>query len=74
MGVVVLPEDEADQMPVLGDDGQGVELPVPDDVIGLLQAGALRGVDELVEGGHEVRDGGGGVQAADPVVPAGDEA
>ena len=74
VGVIVLAEHEAHQMAVVGDDGQGVELVVPDDVVGHLQAGALGGEDELFHRGHELADGGGGIHAADTVVPAGDQA
>ena len=74
MGVIVLAEHEAHQVSVRGDDGQGVELMVPDDVVGGLQAGALRRGDQLVRRGHEVPDRRGRVHAADPVIPAGDQA
>ena len=72
--LVVLAEDEVQQATVGADDGQGVELVVPDDVVGLLQAGALGGGDQLLPGGHKGGDAGGGVHAADAVVPAGDDA
>ena len=74
VGIIVLAEDKGHQMPILRDDGQRVELAVPDDVVGLFQAGALGGVDELFHGRHKVGDGGGGVHAAHPVVPAGHKA
>ena len=47
---VVLAEDEVHQVAVLVHDGQGVELVLPDDVVGLLQGGAGRGRDELLSG------------------------
>ena len=74
VGIIVLAEHEAHQAPVLGDDGQGVELVVPDDVVGHFQAGALRCGDDLLHRGHKVRHTGRGVHAADPVIPAGDQA
>ena len=74
MALVVLAEDEIEQPPAGADDGQGVELVVPDDVVGLLEAGALGGGDQLLKGGHEFGDPGGGVHTADAVIPAGDDA
>ncbi|MPM87588.1 hypothetical protein SDC9_134688 [bioreactor metagenome] len=74
MGVVILAEDEGNQRPLSGDDGQGVELVVPDQVVGLLQAGALRGEDQLFHGGHKGRYLLRAVHAADTVIPAGDKA
>ena len=54
MGIVVLAEDEVQQVVVLVHDGQGVELVVPDDVVGLFQGGGGGGGDELLARGHEV--------------------
>ena len=61
-------------MAVGGDDGQGIELVVPDDVVGGFQAGALGSGDDLLHRRHEGLHRSGGVHAADPVVPAGDQA
>ena len=74
VGVVVLAEHEGGHVAVLGDDGEGVELVLPDDVVGLLQAHALVGVDQGGEGGHELPDRGIEAHAAHPVIPAGDHA
>ena len=74
VGVIVLAEHEADQMAVRRQDRQGVELVIPDDVVCSLQAGALRGGDDLLRRSHELLDRCGRVHAADPVVPAGDQA
>ena len=51
---VVLAEDEVEQVTLLVDDGQGVELVIPDDVVGLLQGGRGGGGDELFARGHEL--------------------
>ena len=74
VGIVVLAEHKAHQMAVGRHDGQGVELVVPDDVVGGFQTGALRGGDDLLHRGHKFADRSGGVHAADPVIPAGDQA
>ena len=74
VGVIVLPEDEADQMAVGGEDRQRVELVLPNDVVCGLQGGALRRIDDLLSRGHEGLHLGGGVHAADPVIPAADQA
>ena len=74
VGVIVLAEHEAHQMAVVGDNGQGVELVIPDNVVGCFQTGALGSGDDFLHGGHKLADGGGGVHAADPVVTAGDQA
>ena len=74
VGVIVLAEHEGHQMTVCRDDGQRVELVVPDDVVGAFQAGALRGGDDLLHRRHEGLHPGGGVHAADPVIPAGHKA
>ena len=47
---------------------------IPDDIVGLLEGGALGGSNEPLIGGHEGADLGGGVHTADPVVTAGDDA
>ena len=73
VGIVVLAEHKAHQMTVLRENRQGVELVVPDNVIGDFQAGALRCVDELLHRRHEIRHLGVGVHAADPVITAGDQ-
>ena len=73
VGIVVLAEHETHQTAVSRHDGQGVELMIPDNVVGLLQAGALRGGNHLFRRGHEFRHTGGGIHAADPVVPAGNQ-
>ncbi len=74
VALIVLAEHEVQKPPIDADDRQGVELVVPDDVVGLLEAGALGGGNKLLEGGHELGHRGGGIHAADPVVPAGDDA
>ena len=74
MGIVVLPEDEGGEVPLPIQHRQGVELVVPEHVVGFLQGGAERRGDDLPGGGHEVRDRGIQAHAAHPVVPAGDKA
>ncbi len=74
MGVVVLAEHKGHQGPVLRDDGQSIELVVPNQVIGLLQAGALRGEDQFFHGSHKGRYLLFAIHAADAVIPAGDKA
>ena len=74
MGVVVLAEDDADQMVVVVDDGQGVELLVPDEVVGVLEGDVLVAHDELGARGHELGDELGVIIAAGAVVAAGDDA
>ena len=54
--VVVLAEDDAHQVVVLVHDGQGVELVVPDDVVGLLEGDVLVAHDEALARGHELAD------------------
>ena len=72
--VVVLTENKGDEPPLRVDDGQGVELVLPDNVVGLAEARTLRRGDELFGGGHELADGRGRIHAADAVVAAGDDA
>ena len=74
VALVVLAEDEVAEPAGPVDDGKGVQLVLPDDVVGLLEGGALRRPDELFKGGHESGDLGVRLHAAHPVVPAGDNA
>ena len=74
MGVIVLAENKGDQVAVFAEDGQGVELVIPDDVVGSLQAGAFGGRDDLFGRSHELGNRGGGIHAADAVITAGDNA
>ena len=67
---VVLAEDEVEQVILLVDDGQGVELVIPDDVVGLLQARRGGGGDELFARGHELTHRQVGAHARDAVVTA----
>ena len=73
MAVVVLAEDDAHEVVVVVDDGQGVELVVPDDVVGNLEANVLVAHDELLTRGHELGDLLLVVIAAGAVVTAGDD-
>ena len=70
MGVVVLAEHDADQVVVVIDDGQGVELLVPDEVVGVLQGDVLVAHDELGAGRHELGDLLGVVVARGTIVAA----
>ena len=73
MRIVVLTEDEVDEVVVLIDDGQGIELVLPDDVVGFLEGDAEATDLELGEGGHEVLDERILGCGADAVVTAGDD-
>ena len=74
VAVVVLAEDDAHKMIVVVDDGQSVELVVPDDVVGNLEADVLVAHDELLTRGHELGDLLLVVIAAGAIVTAGDDA
>jgi len=74
VGVVVLAEDDGHEVLVLVDDGQRVELVLPDDVVGNLERGAIGSRDELGERGHELLDLAVEVIAGETVVPGGDDA
>ena len=74
VAVVVLSEDDTHQVIVVVDDGQGVELVVPDDVVGNLEADVLVAHDELLTRGHELGDLRLVVIAAGAIVTAGDDA
>jgi len=54
MGVVVLAEDHILQVALGVNQGQGVDLVVPDDVVAVMQAGGIGGRDQLVQRGHEL--------------------
>lgn len=74
MAVVVLAEDDAHQVIVVVDDGQCVELVVPDDVVSNLEADVLVTHDELLTRGHKPGDLRLVVIAAGTIVTAGDDA
>ena len=74
VGGVVLPEYEVHQVVIVVHHRQGVELVLPDNVVGGLQGGVAGGGDELFPGGHEGLDLLGALHPGDPVVPAGDDA
>ena len=54
-------------------DGQGVELVLPDDVVGALQSGVGATGDQLFTGGHEGGDLLGAFHTGNTVVTAGDQ-
>ena len=72
MAVVVLAENDAHEVIVVVDDRQGVELVIPDDVVGNLEADVLIANDELLTRGHELGDLLLVVIAAGAIVTAGD--
>ena len=74
VAVVVLAEDEVPQAALPVDEGEGIELMLPDDVVGFLQGGGVGGGNQVLKLRHEVPDPGIGCHAADPVIPAGDDA
>ena len=74
MGVVVLAENKISELALGVDYGQGVELVVPDYIIGFFKRGGVRSGDELFEGSHEGRDLLVAGHAADAVVSARDYA
>ena len=71
---IVLAENQVKQVLIPVDNGQGVELVLPDDVVGFLEGGTLLGIDEGSKRRHELADRLVGGHAADPVVTAGDDA
>ena len=73
MAVVVLAKNDAHEVIVVVDDGQGVELVVPDDVVGNLEADVLVAHDELLTRGHKLGDLLLVVIAAGAIVTAGDD-
>ena len=74
MGVVVFAEYEAIEAAVFIEDRQGIDLVVPDDVIGFGEGDAVIGFDKFVDRGHEVFDLFALVHAAYAVVSGGNDA
>ena len=74
MGVVVFAENKISELAFGIDYGQGVELVVPNYIIGFFKRGGVRSGDELFEGSHEGRNFLVAGHAADAVVSARDYA
>ncbi|MPM45247.1 hypothetical protein SDC9_91933 [bioreactor metagenome] len=74
MGVIVLAEDEGDHVALPGNDRQGVEFVLPDDVVRFGKRDAFRAVDQPSNGRHETGNRRRGIHAARAIVPAGDNA
>ena len=74
MEVIVLAEHERAQAALVVDDGQGVELVLPDDVVGFLQGRAIGRGDHLLARRHEFAHRRLGRHAAHAVVAARDDA
>ena len=74
MAIVVLAENDAHKVIIVVDDRQSVELVVPDDVVGNLEANVLVAHDELLTRGHELGDLRLVVIATGTIVTAGDDA
>ena len=72
--VVVLAEHHVHETAFGVHDGQGVELVIPDDVVGLTQGGAGGSGDQLFDRCHEGADLLLAGHAADAVIAAGDDA
>ena len=72
--LVVLSKDQGNQVAPFVQDGQLVELVIPDDVIGLAQGQPLPAVYDIRQGRHKVLDRRIGIQAGNPVIPAGHDA
>ena len=72
--VIVLAEHERTQAALVIDDGQGVELVLPDDVVGFLQGRAVGRGDHLLARRHEFAHRRLGRHAAHAVVAARDDA
>ena len=70
MGIIVLAENKISEIALGIDYGQGVELVVPDYIIGFLERCGVRSGDELFEGSHERRNFLVAGHAADAVVSA----
>ena len=72
--VIVLTEYERDQMAVGRDNGKGVELVLPDDVVRFLEACSLGCRDNFFHRSHERGNGNRRFHPADAVVAAGNDA
>ncbi len=70
MGRIILAEDHVHQIAVLVDDGQRIDLMVPDDIVGLLQGNVIRADDHFRNRGHEGTDRIRHLHPAYPVVTA----
>ena len=71
---IVLAEDHIQEFALIVHDGQGIELVVPNDVVGLFEGGTLGGGHQLFQGRHEFPDLQLRRHAADAVVAAGHNA
>ena len=69
--LVVLAEYHVHKVVVVVNDGQRVQLVVPNNVVGFLQRGACGANDELFTGGHELRYGRVEIHAGKAIVAAG---
>ena len=72
--LVVLAENQIKKVALVVDDGKGVELVVPDDVVRFLEARVGRGDDELLTRGHELRNGRIEAHTGKAIVAARDDA
>ena len=73
MGIVVLAEDKVQKTLVGIDDRQGIDLVLPDQIVGLLERRVLAGVGQGFKRRHERGHGRGQFHAGDAVVTAGDD-
>ena len=71
---VVLAEHHVHKVVVVIDDRQGVQLVVPDDVVGFLQRGGCGAHDELFTRGHELGNGRVQIHAGKTIIAAGNDA
>ena len=74
VAVVVLAEHHVNQIALGINQRQGVQLVIPDDVVGDLEGGVLGGGDQLLERGHELGDLLLAGHAGQAVVALGDDA
>ena len=70
VAVVVLAEHEVLKVALGVDERQGVELALPDDVVGLGERDGVGGAHKVLGGGHELGDLRGGIHAGDAVIAA----
>ena len=74
VGIVVLAENKSHHSLVFVEDGKGVKLMIPNNVIGLFQTDSFFGIDNFFNGGHKFFDFHGFFHAADAVIAAGNNA